>query len=85
MGRAPRFALDDEGRGPALSATVLTLCDALSQRWTPAQARVFARLLPPEAPTQTETAEALDISVKTVEHQMSAALKTLRAAFERFT
>jgi len=34
--------------------------------------------------TYREAAEALDISIKTVENQMSAALKTLRSAFARF-
>ncbi|NNF04644.1 MAG: sigma-70 family RNA polymerase sigma factor [Rhodothermales bacterium] len=34
--------------------------------------------------TYREAAEALDISVKTVENQMSAALKVLRSAFEHF-
>ncbi|MEX2401168.1 MAG: sigma-70 family RNA polymerase sigma factor [Rhodothermales bacterium] len=34
--------------------------------------------------TYREAAEALDISVKTVENQMSSALKVLRAAFEHF-
>ena len=35
--------------------------------------------------TYRETAEVLGISIKTVENQMGAALKTLRAAFQRFT
>lgn len=34
--------------------------------------------------TYREAAAALDISIKTVENQMSAALKVLREAFERF-
>jgi RNA polymerase sigma-70 factor (ECF subfamily) len=34
--------------------------------------------------TYRETAEVLGISIKTVENQMGAALKTLRAAFQRF-
>lgn len=34
--------------------------------------------------TYREAAEALEISVKTVENQMGAALKVLRAAFERY-
>lgn len=37
-----------------------------------------------EGLTYREAAEALAVSVKTVENQMAAALKTLRAAFERY-
>jgi hypothetical protein len=53
-------------------AAIYTLCDAISRRWTPAQATVLADMLVPEAPTQAAIAAKAGVSQQMVAKHLGA-------------
>jgi len=73
--------------GRALADGLAAACDALSQRWTPRQAEVFARACVPGAPTLKSIADELGVAPQTVQAHFSRAagpaLIDACAAFER--
>ncbi len=61
-GRELAFA----GDVPGAAAAVAVLADALSRRWSVAQARVMSALLAPDSPSQAAIADGLGISQQAV-------------------
>ena len=72
MKRGRRICLEREGARPP-SATLVTLSDALCQRWTAAQAEALVYALRPDAPTQNEIAERLGTRQQNVAARLNAA------------
>lgn len=66
-----RAVVHDRARGPYGAA--IALLDALSSTWTPAQARVVAEALAPEALPQVAIARRLGVSQPTVSQILRAA------------
>jgi hypothetical protein len=70
-------ALDEMKRRPLMIAPSaglalrisLTLADQIIAGWTPRQAEIALLLLPPDAPTQAEVADALDMTRQAVQKQ----------------
>ncbi|MEO0679635.1 MAG: hypothetical protein AAF192_04375 [Pseudomonadota bacterium] len=61
---------------PAAQRAAAPLCDALSQRWKPIQARCIALMIAPQAErrlTQDEAAERLDVSQQAVSKALDGA------------
>lgn len=74
MEHVRRFAVawDDPPDGMALVRALFALCDEISRKWTPAQARVFAHLLiARQRPNQEALARELGIRQQTVADHLS--------------
>ncbi|HAH11385.1 MAG TPA: hypothetical protein DCL54_14630 [Alphaproteobacteria bacterium] len=75
MGRKDAIQLSFVPRDREVSQlvhAVVTLCDAISRRWMPGQARVLAKVLLPEPHNQMEIGRALGITQQSVHAQMDA-------------
>ncbi|WGH78238.1 MarR family transcriptional regulator [Jannaschia ovalis] len=82
MPRGRQLALAAEGALPLLPAAAILL-DALSERWTVAQAEAVALSLPPDAPRQTDLADRLGIRQQSLADRLDAAgFPAIRAALD---
>lgn len=88
LGRAARLGMDwpDGPAAPAVLAALVALCDEVSRRWTPRQARIFAARLVPDAPPQAEIGAEFGISQQMVAKHLRSggdwALRRALAALE---
>jgi hypothetical protein len=85
MKRRERLAVNPDGADPELRI-VATLCAAIADRWTPAQARAMAQAVGPDpAPDQSAMAARLVVSQSAVAQALRAAgFEPLRAALDWF-
>ncbi len=83
LGRASRLGIawPDGPAEPAVLGALASLCDEISRRWTPRQARVFALRLVPDAPSQSEIGGRFGVSQQMVaKHLQSGGDWALRRA-----
>ncbi|MEM7496374.1 MAG: hypothetical protein AAF371_00110 [Pseudomonadota bacterium] len=72
MRRSERLAMVTE-QAPRLLGPAIALCDAIAQRWTPAQCTVLGHALAPSPPLQKEIAAALGHRPQSVSEHLAGA------------